>query len=192
MKTFNMELISKRILESRKAKGYSQEHLAELSQVNLRTIQRIENQENEPRGKTLQLIYGVLDLNNEELNISKFEKKNIASKIIQIFFLIILNIILMMFVGILTLSASATLEVRTGAFLLSFFIPFFIVWKTQNMSGSERLIKFGTGYIFYFIITLFAPGFIIGFVSCLYPCLVISLCVLFYGKEILTVLETKS
>jgi transcriptional regulator with XRE-family HTH domain len=187
-----MEVISKQILESRKAKGYSQDQLAELSQVNLRTIQRIENQENEPRGKTLQLICEALDLNIEELNINKVEKKNLASKIATIFFLLILNVILMLIAGILTLGAPATLEIRTGAFLLSFFIPFFIVWKTQNMSGSERLIKFGTGYIFYFISTLFTPGFIIGFVTCLYPCLFICLCVLFYGKEVLVMLDTKS
>lgn len=187
-----MTTISKRILESRKAKGYSQEQLAELSHVNLRTIQRIENQENEPRGKTLQLICEALDLNIEELNSNKIESKNLATKIANVFFLIILNIILMMFVGILTLGAPDTLEIKTGAFLLSFFIPFFVVWKTQNMSGTERLLKFGTGYFVYFILALLKPGFVSGFVSCLYPCLFICLCVLFYGKEIITMLETKS
>ncbi|MEN8927967.1 MAG: helix-turn-helix transcriptional regulator [Flavobacteriales bacterium] len=113
MKTLNMELISKRILESRKAKGYSQEQLAELSHVNLRTIQRIENQENEPRGKTLQLICEALDLKIEELNSDKIESKNLATKIVNIFFLLILNLVLAFIVGLLTLDAHADLESRT-------------------------------------------------------------------------------
>lgn len=187
-----MESISKIILKTRKSKGYSQEELAQLSQVNLRTIQRIEKQENEPRGKTLQLICEALNLNIEEVTSDKKEKKDLATKIANLFFLILLNLIFALIVGLLTLGARATLEIRTGAILLSFFIPFFVVWKTQNMSGIERLIKFGTGYFVYFILVLLTPGFIIGFVSVLYPCLFICICVLFYGKEILAMLETKS
>ena len=48
-----MSIIGKKISETRKSKGLTQEELAELSKVNLRTIQRIENNESEPRGKTL-------------------------------------------------------------------------------------------------------------------------------------------
>ncbi|MBZ9786684.1 helix-turn-helix domain-containing protein [Psychroflexus sp. CAK57W] len=48
-----------------KKKRLSQEELAESAKVNLRTIQRIENDESEPRGKTLNLICGVLDINTE-------------------------------------------------------------------------------------------------------------------------------
>lgn len=191
MKTLNMETISKQIFESRKAKGYSQEHLAELSSVNLRTIQRIENQENEPRGKTLQLICEALDLNIEKVMSEKNDNKNLASKAVNFFFLIILNLILAFIVGMLTLGAPAKLEIRTGAVLLSFFVPFFIVWKTQNMPGLERVMKFGAGYIYYFISSLFITGFAHGFVSLLYPCIVICLVILFYGKEIYTVLESK-
>ena len=62
-----MSGIGKKIKEIRKRKGLSQEELAEASKVNLRTIQRIENNESEPRGKTLNLICNVLDINTEEL-----------------------------------------------------------------------------------------------------------------------------
>ncbi|WNH11717.1 helix-turn-helix domain-containing protein [Thalassobellus suaedae] len=62
-----MNDIGNKIKEVRKRKGLSQEELAEAAKVNLRTIQRIENNENEPRGKTLHLICEVLDLNTEDL-----------------------------------------------------------------------------------------------------------------------------
>ena len=62
-----MNEIGKKIKEVRKRKGLSQEELAESAKVNLRTIQRIENNESEPRGKTLNLICEVLDLNAEDI-----------------------------------------------------------------------------------------------------------------------------
>lgn len=43
-----MNAIGKKISDTRKSKGFTQEELAELSKVNLRTIQRIENNKNEP------------------------------------------------------------------------------------------------------------------------------------------------
>ena len=55
-----METIARKIGEIRKQKGLTQEELAEQAQVNLRTIQRIENSESEPRDKTLRLICDAL------------------------------------------------------------------------------------------------------------------------------------
>lgn len=62
-----MSILGQQISESRKAKGLTQEELAELAKVNLRTIQRIENSESEPRGKTLILICDALEINVEDL-----------------------------------------------------------------------------------------------------------------------------
>jgi transcriptional regulator with XRE-family HTH domain len=62
-----MTEIGKKIRELRKKKGLSQEELAESAKVNLRTIQRIEKNESEPRGKTLNLICQVLDINAEDI-----------------------------------------------------------------------------------------------------------------------------
>ena len=62
-----MKEIGNKIKEIRKKKGLSQEELAELAKVNSRTIQRIENNESEPRGKTLSLICDILDINVEDL-----------------------------------------------------------------------------------------------------------------------------
>ncbi len=62
-----MNNIGEKIRSARKKKGLSQEDLAENAKVNLRTIQRIENNENEPRGKTLHLICSVLELNTTDI-----------------------------------------------------------------------------------------------------------------------------
>ena len=62
-----MNEIGEKIKELRKKKGLSQEELAELAKVNLRTIQRIEKNESEPRGKTLNLICEVLEINIEDI-----------------------------------------------------------------------------------------------------------------------------
>jgi len=47
----------------RTAKGYSQDFLAEQTNLSLRTIQRIESGETEPRGDTLQRLAKALDVN---------------------------------------------------------------------------------------------------------------------------------
>ena len=62
-----MESIASKIKQARIRKGMSQEELAELSGISLRTVQRIESEQNEPRGKTLQLICDTLQINIEEL-----------------------------------------------------------------------------------------------------------------------------
>ncbi|NJB70498.1 transcriptional regulator with XRE-family HTH domain [Saonia flava] len=54
--------IGQKLKEIRRRKGFSQEELADNAKVNLRTIQRIENNESEPRGTTLNLICEALDI----------------------------------------------------------------------------------------------------------------------------------
>ena len=51
-----MSHLGQKIKDARKQKGLSQEELADSAKVSLRTIQRIETNKNEPRGKTLHLI----------------------------------------------------------------------------------------------------------------------------------------
>lgn len=62
-----MNNIGTKIKEIRKRKGYSQEELADFAKVNLRTIQRIENNKSEPRGTTLNLICSALDITTEDI-----------------------------------------------------------------------------------------------------------------------------
>jgi transcriptional regulator with XRE-family HTH domain len=182
----NMKINGKKISETRKLKGLTQEELAEKSKMNLRTIQRIENNESIPRGKSLRLICDVLEISLEDTLIS--EKQRRVKTIINIFinsiFLIVLNIILMSIIGYLTLDSEANMNSRIGAFLLSFFIPFFIVYKTPHMNGIERMLKFGTGLIAYIIIALLSIKFPATIGTGLIPCLLIALGVLFYGKKL--------
>src|SRR5690606_16217596 len=108
----NMTTIGTKISDIRKSKGLTQEQLAELSKINLRTIQRIENNENEPRGTTLQLICDALEINSEIL-LDKSEKSKsraIGSLIINGIFLILLNLLLMSVIGFLTLDSNANLN----------------------------------------------------------------------------------
>jgi transcriptional regulator with XRE-family HTH domain len=58
-----METIGEKILEIRKQKGLTQEELADRAKINLRTLQRIEKNETEPRGNTLKMLCNVLELN---------------------------------------------------------------------------------------------------------------------------------
>lgn len=59
--------IGKRIKELRNRKGLSQEELADISQLSLRTIQRIENNETEARGDSLKRLATALGIEAKEL-----------------------------------------------------------------------------------------------------------------------------
>lgn len=61
------EKIAKLIKESRLRKGYSQQQLADLAQLNLRSVQRIEKAEVSPRAYSLNLLATHLDLDVELL-----------------------------------------------------------------------------------------------------------------------------
>uniref|UniRef100_UPI0032173F66 helix-turn-helix domain-containing protein n=1 Tax=uncultured Draconibacterium sp. TaxID=1573823 RepID=UPI0032173F66 len=62
----NKEL-AKRIKELRIRKGLSQEELAEITGLSLRTVQRIENGESEPRGDSLRRLSVAFDVSPDEI-----------------------------------------------------------------------------------------------------------------------------
>lgn len=62
-----MDHIGSKIAEARRQQGYSQEALANQAGINLRTLQRIESGDNEPRGATLRLLCEALDIRMEDL-----------------------------------------------------------------------------------------------------------------------------
>src|SRR5690606_19844967 len=137
------------------------------------------------------LICDVLEINNDYFT-NKNEQSNgkyIGSLVVNGVFLILLNLLLMFIIGFLTLDSNANINSRIGALLLSFFIPFFIVLLTQKMKAIERMLKFGTGFIFYIILLLVVhglrEGFIAGYRTGLFLCLIISVGVLYYGKVLL-------
>jgi len=181
-----MSSIGNKIGEARRRRGLSQEELAALARVNSRTVQRIENNENEPRGKTLQLLCEVLDLDIEALlDPGQTEpKKGLVATIVQGFFLVVLNLLLMAVFGFLTLDSEAGTNSRIGAILLSFFLPLFIVWKTPEVSGVQRFFQFGTGFLVYFLAVWWVHDFATGLTTGLFICFGIALSVLFYGDRL--------
>ncbi|KAF2516033.1 helix-turn-helix domain-containing protein [Flavobacterium foetidum] len=183
-----MSFIGKKISEARKQKGFTQEELAELSKVNLRTIQRIENNNNEPRGKTLELLCEVLQIDRSELqDLSKVSENNkIGAFVVNAIFLILLNLAIAVTFSYLVMPVEADVNSKFGAILLSFFIPFTIFYYTQQMKATERIFKFGICWMIYITTLLYAQGFrgalAIGFESWIFSCILIYFGVLFYGK----------
>lgn len=186
-----MKNIGKRITEERKIKGLTQEELAEKAKLNLRTIQRIENNENEPRDKTLQLVFEALEIDQSTLSVEPSKWERIVKLILSGFFLVLFNLFLISIIGYFTLDSHATENSRIAGFLVSFLIPIFIVIKTPKIDGAMRTLKFGFGYLYYAISSIFIIGLPKSFVSCLLPCLVISLAVLYFGNEILKAIRIK-
>ncbi|MEM6722697.1 MAG: helix-turn-helix transcriptional regulator [Bacteroidota bacterium] len=181
-----MDQIAKLVIESRKLKGWTQEELAEHAQMNIRTIQRIENAESEPRAKTLRLISQALgiDLPVRSDSENPIKPKALGNLITEVVFLVLLNFVLMAVIGYLTLDSNANQNSRFGAFLLSFFMPYFIVTKTAHQAQLERMLKFGSGFILYFLLALIFVGFPVGFTSGLFPCLWVSLMTLYFGQYV--------
>lgn len=189
-----MNLIGNVIENARKERNLTQEELAELAQVNLRTIQRIENNENMPRESTLKLICKVLDIDMTSFDKSKTDSEigtqktyQILNKIFHLFFIVILNLIIVAVFGFLTIDSFANVNSNFGALVLSFFIPYFITSKTTEMSGVERVLKYGTGMLIYGFINLsimiqYDEGkpLVLLLAACLY------LITLFYGRSLLS------
>jgi transcriptional regulator with XRE-family HTH domain len=183
-----MNSLGELVFNSRRKKNITQEELATFSKVNLRTIQRIENNQNKPRESTLKLIFDVLEIDS---NTSDFKQITVTINYVELFFeyffLIIINGILMGIIGWLTLDSEANLNTRSAALLLSFFIPIFIVFMTKNSSKTLRLVKFGSGLFLYIIFSVIVIGFATAFVTGLLVCLVIALLTLFYGDSIVDI-----
>lgn len=59
--------LGQKIKELRSRQGFSQDQLADQTKLSLRTIQRIENDETDPRGETLNRLAKVLNLSTNEL-----------------------------------------------------------------------------------------------------------------------------
>ena len=71
-----MEIDGKKICEARKLKGLTQEKLAELANVNLRTIQRIENGNCVPHANTLNSICDVLKIKISDILVQENKISN--------------------------------------------------------------------------------------------------------------------
>lgn len=115
----------------------------------------------------------------------EISRKNYATLFIDFVSFAILNIILISIIGYFTIDSGANFNSRLAGLLLSFFIPIFLVFVSKKMDTVERLLKFGSGYIFYLVFGLVTAGFIQMYISMLIPCLLISLGTLYHGDKIL-------
>ena len=75
MKTNRKKMISELIREGRAARGYTQKELSELSNISIRSIQRIENGEIIPRSYTLKTLAESLGLSLESVQKTESEPK---------------------------------------------------------------------------------------------------------------------
>lgn len=162
-----MNEVGKKIKTIRNKKGLSQEALAESAKVNLRTIQRIENNESEPRGKTLNVICDVLDINTEDiLDYGKQEDKSY----LVIFHLSVLlfiavpvgNIILPLILWLNKKDKIIGLK-KTGANLLNFQIVWSVLAFTSiTVFTIFKIQHYGTPtFLLYLFIGLYAGNIIL-------------------------------
>lgn len=110
--------------------------------------------------------------------------KSIYNNVIQTFFLVVLNLVIIAIIGYMTLDSYANTNSRAGGLLLSFFMSFFIVYLTRNIHGMDRLVKFGSGMMAYVIVAVFKVGLSLSFTTGLLPCLVLGMAVLYYGNNL--------
>ncbi|RZK42525.1 MAG: XRE family transcriptional regulator [Pedobacter sp.] len=181
-----MKSTGKIIYEVRTKKGLSQEELAEMAKVNLRTIQRIENDLTEPRETTIKLIYGVLEIdhNQSEPQLKEGDYGDFSQKLINMMFIIVLNAAIAAIVIYLTVYDGANIYSRVGAFLLCILFPYAIVTQTRTSKSVTRLIKFGSGLIAVIIFLLFQVKLATAILSGAILSSLVGLCILFYGNSI--------
>lgn len=99
--------------------------------------------------------------------------------------LAMINVLLVLTFGYLTLNHNATFESRAAAAALAFFIPMFIVYNTNRMSGWERCLKFGSGLLFYLVYAHINLGVEIPVVDMLSPVLILALVTLGLGQYLI-------
>ena len=89
-----MDTIGNKILELRKQKGLTQAELSDMSQINLRTLQRIEKGNSQPRGNTLKNLCTALNISMEDI---LDYGKNSDPTFLRIFHLSVLSFIVIPF-----------------------------------------------------------------------------------------------
>jgi len=152
-----MKPIARSISNSRKEKGWTQEELAQHSQVSLRTIQRIEASEVVPRRSTLRLLCAALNLELDQLVVSDSFRTLTERRLHRTFMVVKwigVNLVVMYLLNYLNFGLGANLNSRIGAWFLSFFIPFFLIAVTPKESPSSRFLKCGFALIADMIISI--------------------------------------
>lgn len=152
-----MKIKGKHIKSFREQKGLTQKELAEKTNLNTRTIQRLENEETNARAFTLNRIAEVLNIPVNSFDEQK-TKKAIWPKVINVLGLILLNLGIIFVFGYLVMDAQANFNSFIGALLLSVFMPFTIYFFTKSISKEERLLKYSSGLWLYILVFMLLHG----------------------------------
>ncbi|MBS0030501.1 helix-turn-helix domain-containing protein [Chitinophaga sp. 22321] len=116
--------LNEQIMRARKAKGFTQEELADLAKVTVRTIQRIEYGESVPRSYTLKAIARALELQYEILSVVEATRPTVdveqpSEEMAH-------------FLQIINLSCFSYLVVPWVHFL----VPLFLLKRQKNITGN--------------------------------------------------------
>ncbi|MET4107845.1 helix-turn-helix domain-containing protein [Hymenobacter sp. UYP22] len=179
-----------RITAIRKSKGLSQEVLAEQSGVSLRTIQRVEQGETEPRGYTLQALAAALDVPLEAFRLET-EPAAPAPPLPPAAAPLALRSD-PDFLQLLNLSALSFLVLP----LLNILVPW-LLWRARRHSTAHvaevgrRVLGFQilwqVGSFFAFMLVLVAQMLLAGSHRAIFPALYIGMVVLTYGFNVLMI-----
>ena len=137
----NKENLASKIKALRKSKGFSQEQLAEVSTLSLRTVQRIENGETIPHGDSLRKLTQALGVNPDDiLEWTPIEEKSylILLNLAGLGFLFhpLLGIIIPLMMWILKKNKIKLVD-DTGRKLISFQITFALLLYTLVFAITE-------------------------------------------------------
>ena len=111
--------VGERVKEARKRTGLSQVELASRTNLSLRTVQRIENNKNSPRGYTLNVLAEALSVDIDHLNPLAIQSANETKRILSL----------------INISALSLVIVPFGQLIF----PFFIWWKHRQAPKVDRV-----------------------------------------------------
>ncbi|MFD0796195.1 helix-turn-helix domain-containing protein [Maribacter chungangensis] len=174
--------LGNKIIALRKQKGFTQEELVERCNINVRTLQRIENGEVSPRSYTIKTILSALDHDYEELY---GEEKTTAKD----------SIVLGSETEVKSVKFLLTLAAISG--ILYLLVGPFEAFLDYYRFGGERMVFGLGGHVFikivsYFSYALFIYGFLIigklyqNYLMKIAAVLLISVLLLFYSYDIVS------
>jgi len=143
--------------QAREAKGLTQKELAEKTNLNTRTIQRLENGETQARAFTVNQIADVLGIHKQKLQ--NKEDDSLWIKVINAIGILLLNLGIVVTFGYLVVDSNANFNSLVGALILSIFMPITIYFYTKHMKKEERLLKFSWGLWLYALLVTISHGY---------------------------------
>jgi len=109
-------------------------------------------------------------------------RKSSLKLVLKIISYSVINIFLAFLYGYLTIDILANTNSRTGAMILSILIPLYIIEKTANFTGMERLVKFGSGLILYAVAGILLHGVNILVTTTFLPAVLLTLLLLYFWE----------